>query len=512
MRHGCRASLLTAWGALLGICAGAGCQAVFRLPELDSPVTLGRPAGLDEPIQPALSSHDTLHWSIELAVVPPGTVLSGEGTIGPDGSLELGPYGQVVVAGQTLDKARTSIGNQLAHYVKDPRVTLRQVAGQGQTSSTTQVVWRPHPKLDGAMAGPDLGLPGEAPTLGRPVADTEPAIASEQLELSLSTKGEEPASKWRTAQSLDPAGNARVATDWTPAVAVARQDDGPMLPKPMPLGPTGKDKPAAAEPPKPAAKTSTTLPAPRRVPPTAEAGQVAYPEIGHGPGMPVPREGSKATLPPYIVEPPDVLLIESTQKLRAQPITGPHLVRPDGTVGLGIYGSARVAGLTLDMAKVVIAEQLATRIKDFDLRELSVDVLNYNSKFYYVIADRVGSGEQVARFPITGNETVLDAIYQVSGLPPEAARKKIWVARSANGHHDDILPVDWAGISQRGERETNYQLMPNDRVYVKASKLVKVDFHLAKILSPIERLLGVTLLGSSTYNSIQGRGNNFGGQ
>src|SRR5262249_24755137 len=151
------------------------------------------------------------------------------------------------------------------------------------------------------------------------------------------------------------------------------------------------------------------------------------------------------------------LTINSLVILKNHPVEGPHLVRPDGTVGLGAYGSAYVAGLTLDQAKEVVARVIYSRInpKEASLEDvikgLWVDVLAYNSKVYYVITDRVGFGEIVVRVPITGNETVLDAISQINGLPPEAAKRHIWVARrNPDGKHDTVLPVDWIGITQRG--------------------------------------------------------------
>jgi hypothetical protein len=68
----------------------------------------------------------------------------------------------------------------------------------------------------------------------------------------------------------------------------------------------------------------------------------------------VPSEGSEP-LPPYTVEPPDVLQIDSAEGLLTPPVRGPHLVRPDGTVGLGPYGSVSVAGLTLARAQAEVA-------------------------------------------------------------------------------------------------------------------------------------------------------------
>jgi polysaccharide export outer membrane protein len=228
-------------------------------------------------------------------------------------------------------------------------------------------------------------------------------------------------------------------------------------------------------------------------------------------GMPVPREGAKVSLPPYVIEPPDILLIETTQGLPDQRIRGQHLVRPDGTANLGIYGPVLVGGLTIDQAKEVIGRQLATRIKDFDLRNLNVDILAYNSKFYYVVTDGGGYGEQVFRLPVTGSETVLDGISQIYGLPAVASKRRIWVARrSSDGMSDQVLPVDWNGIVQLGSTATNYQILPGDRIYVDANRWVRFDTKVARILSPFERMFGFTLLGSETVNSIAGRGT-FGG-
>jgi polysaccharide export outer membrane protein len=189
-----------------------------------------------------------------------------------------------------------------------------------------------------------------------------------------------------------------------------------------------------------------------------------------------------------------------------QDIRGEHLVGPDGTVRLGVYGSVRVCGMTLDEAKAAIEQHLGR----FLFRpQLSVDVIGYNSKVYYVVTDGGGNGEQVVRLPATGNETVLDAISYINGLPPVASKKRIWVSRPAPpGCPRQILPVDWNAVVRGGETETNYQILPGDRVYVMAKPLVTFDTALARVLSPVERVLGVTLLGASTVSEVRTAGSN----
>jgi polysaccharide export outer membrane protein len=253
------------------------------------------------------------------------------------------------------------------------------------------------------------------------------------------------------------------------------------------------------------------LPQPRKL----ANGQAAPSVALHGPGFaapPAPTELRKESLPPYVIEPPDILLVESSYdvaKLKyEQRIRGQHLVRPDGTISLGLYGSVYVAGMTLDQARRAIADQIAKTITNFPEDSLNVDVLAYNSKVYYVITDGGGYGEQVYRIPITGSETVLDALALVNGLPWVASKKHIWVARRTAGDvgYDQVLPVDYIGITQRGATASNYQVFPGDRIYVKADRWRTLDARVGKVLSPIERILGITLLGSETVNSIQNRG------
>jgi polysaccharide biosynthesis/export protein len=181
-----------------------------------------------------------------------------------------------------------------------------------------------------------------------------------------------------------------------------------------------------------------------------------------------------------------------------QQIRGEHLVTPDGVVRLGVYGSVRVAGMTVPEAKAAIEAHLANYLEG---PEVAVDVGGYNSKVYYIIFDGGGNGQQILKLPITGNDTVLDALSQSRGLPLISSQNHIWVARPApaNATCDTILPVDWVGITTRGRTATDYQLLPGDRVYVQCQALITFDTTLAKVLNPLTRILGAVLLGDGAY-------------
>jgi polysaccharide export outer membrane protein len=273
--------------------------------------------------------------------------------------------------------------------------------------------------------------------------------------------------------------------------------------------------------------------------------------------------------PPYRIEPLDVLIIQVAETLPNQPVSGAYPVSPEGTLNLGFgYGTVRVAGLTLDQAIIAIKNQLRTRINNPEVAlalasmraiqqirgehmigqdgtvmlgsygcvsvtgltvwqaklvierhlsrwflnpDISLAVHGYNSKVYYMIFDGGGYGQQIAALPVTGNETVLDAIAKVGGLPPVASRRKIWVARPTPKGCYQLLPVDWEAITKGGDPQTNWQLFPGDRVYVEADPLISIDNAIAKVFQPIERVLGVALLTGSTFQSFRNTNNGFVG-
>jgi protein involved in polysaccharide export with SLBB domain len=183
-------------------------------------------------------------------------------------------------------------------------------------------------------------------------------------------------------------------------------------------------------------------------------------------------DGTRAAkLPAYVIEPPDVVLVEYARPDSADPVklAGQCLMRPDGTIGLGPLGVVTVGGLTVEQARRAISQHLASRLDGFDPRKLTVDVLAYNSKAFYVIFEGADGGEQVYRLAATGSDTVLDAVPRVNGLAAEALRKHVWVARrAAAGGPEQILPVDWWALTQGGSTATNYQLLPGDRVFVRS--------------------------------------------
>src|SRR5215831_19854409 len=94
----------------------------------------------------------------------------------------------------------------------------------------------------------------------------------------------------------------------------------------------------------------------------------------------VPTELNKVSLPPYVIEPPDILLVDALRivpkepfhiepldilqvdaegTLPEAPIHGLYQVEPGGMLNLGAsYGKVRVGGLSLDEAAGAVEKQL----------------------------------------------------------------------------------------------------------------------------------------------------------
>ncbi len=237
--------------------------------------------------------------------------------------------------------------------------------------------------------------------------------------------------------------------------------------------------------------------------------------------MAISRENSrKSRCPTMSLEPPDLLIVEVLDALPGRPISGERLVRPDGKISLGFYGDVYVAGLTMPEVKekivlhlrkyltddalglVEIDETAGTRrsiqktnkpkmIEPRDSATVFVDVTAYNSKNYYVSGDVLITG----KLPITGNETVLDAINFAGGLMPTAAPQNIRLVRPAppGACCEQVLPVNLAAITSGGDPTTNYQLMPDDRLIVYRDPIVRFTVFLDRLAAPFQTVLGSTL-------------------
>jgi RNA polymerase sigma factor (sigma-70 family) len=247
----------------------------------------------------------------------------------------------------------------------------------------------------------------------------------------------------------------------------------------------------------PQAGSNRTPPAPNQRPSTeAKPIQRAAPAVQGDTKKVQPAFQSMAD---YVIEPPDLILVEVLEALPGRPISGERLVRPDGKISLGFYGDIYVAGLTIPEVKEKVVLHLRKFISDEtlglvqsdpetqqprrdkdgqvilsalkDTDRVFVDVSGYNSKNYYV----QGAVRSPGRFHITGHENILDAINLADGLTPGADHNKVVLHRVGKDGVLQSLPIDIDQITMGDDPTTNYQIQPGDRFVIPSTRRASPD-------------------------------------
>jgi hypothetical protein len=99
-----------------------------------------------------------VQWSVQSPSAPATQSMAGKAVVGPDGTIELGPYGSVLVAGLNERQAQSAVTNHVRTYVSDPQVTLIPVFATSSVSPVqaaaasegsgrylvNQTAWRPY--------------------------------------------------------------------------------------------------------------------------------------------------------------------------------------------------------------------------------------------------------------------------------------------------------------------------------------------------------------------------------
>jgi protein involved in polysaccharide export with SLBB domain len=198
---------------------------------------------------------------------------------------------------------------------------------------------------------------------------------------------------------------------------------------------------------------------------------------------PVPREMDRQPLPPYVVEPGDVVLVQPAEVDSPVRLPGDQAVMPDGTISLGRYGPLGVAGLTLPQIEGEVRSRIEAQAPGKEIGAITVRVVSRTSKVFYVLGEVNAPGA----FPLNGRETALDGLVAAGGLTDRASRRKIILSRpSRPGGCRVVLPVCYNEIVQLGDTSTNYQLAPGDQIYVATRSLWEELFHFLPSCCPTQ--------------------------
>ncbi len=174
----------------------------------------------------------------------------------------------------------------------------------------------------------------------------------------------------------------------------------------------------------------------------------------------LPKELSKDVLQVHYLEPGDVLLIEPVDFESEIRIPADQHVLADGSIDLGGFGRAVVAGLTLEEAEALIENAIVR--SGHSETQINIRLLEAGHRYYVL-----GEVNSPGAYPLEGNETVLDAILAAGGLTDDASPCKLLLARPTSEHSCRItLPICYREITQLGDSSTNYQIKPGDRVFI----------------------------------------------
>lgn len=201
---------------------------------------------------------------------------------------------------------------------------------------------------------------------------------------------------------------------------------------------------------------------------SAKAQQQQNPNSTNPPPAPEKNEAPKvpSTLAPdttgapidprtYVIGPEDILNIKVW---REPDFTGAKGVRPDGKITMPLIGDVQAAGLT----PLRLAEQLKEELAGYFSKEhppdLTVEILQVNSKKYTIS----GGINRPGGYPLVTAKTVFDAINDAGGFRDFANEKDILIVRGTQRLH-----FNYKDFIKGKKLDENVQLQNGDSIIVK---------------------------------------------
>ncbi|APW62195.1 polysaccharide biosynthesis/export family protein [Paludisphaera borealis] len=346
---------------------------------------------------------------VEVLQALPGRPISGERLVRPDGTINIGFYGEVHVRGLTIEQTRVKIIKHLRKILSDEVLGLR-IDYPAPPKDDPKLLPNPPVKDEGLFKKPQENLDQQEEPQEKPKAVSSPgatAPARRRVRVVSEMRQKSPSEPRRASNA--------------PSLYFGRH-----------LQPTTPNEPANEVPPKAAEESAKPI----EVPLQDDAEITIRINV---------KKGSQ------------------TSPVKEEPKAG-----------------TRVDEFGHEWA--IIPPDQADRV--------FVDVTAYNSKNYFVLGDVGAPG----KIPISGNETVLDALQFAGGFVATADPKDIRLVRPGrDGKPGKVFKVDLEAIQDRGETATNYQIFPNDRIIVGRSDIAKKTIQLDRISSAVQDVINSIL-------------------
>ena len=188
-----------------------------------------------------------------------------------------------------------------------------------------------------------------------------------------------------------------------------------------------------------------------------------------------PEQSMKA----YRIGPPDQLTIT----ILPDPVIERSVtVRPDGMISIDLVGDIPAAGRTAQEVGADIQQRIGRFKRDANV---TVSLAQSLSSEITVL----GEVNRPSTFPLTRETRVVEALGQVGGTRPFAAKDRIRVIRLVDGQ-SKIYRTDLDAI-ESGDLSTNFQLLGGDVMVVPPTRLAQFGYAMQAVLfPPIEQWLG----------------------
>jgi polysaccharide export outer membrane protein len=155
----------------------------------------------------------------------------------------------------------------------------------------------------------------------------------------------------------------------------------------------------------------------------------------------------------YVVGAEDVLMVNVW---RDAEVSRQVTVRPDGKITLPLLGEVQAAGMTPEALTQVVFDGLS-KLKTLDKSEVTVSVLQVNSKKYFIQGEVLKPGA----YPLLIPTTVLEALVNSGGFRDFADQKGIFVMRGGTR-----FKFNYKDVIRGKKMEQNILLQPGDIIVV----------------------------------------------
>jgi polysaccharide export outer membrane protein len=218
---------------------------------------------------------------------------------------------------------------------------------------------------------------------------------------------------------------------------------------------------------------------------TAPSSEVSAPAPASAPAPVTNSEAVRYTLGP------DDLINITVQ--RHPEFTGDFPVNQEGKIQFRYVGDIEVNGLTKKEVEDKVTKLISRYVAN---PEVSVTIMEFRSKFYYVIGEVGRPGKIYMRSETT---TVRDAIVE-AGLPTIAAAMRKCVLITPDKKKVRKKPVNIYAILYGGDLKKNLEMRSGDTLYVPSTVMAKVFRTIAPITQPIVAA-GEAQTGINTLNT-----------